>query len=171
MKVSGKYGLSTRGPCFDQVLVQNRQNPVLARILAVLLCTPLSDLIVSHDRWSIFSRILSSNCSAIMERFEKHIESITMMFWWQHSAQIHHLQSHCADIDGLRGGSIEFPNWWVLLITLRTLIIFGHYAPCFLQYRLPLQGSTPTPVNRIFQLQYACRIVANHTSIIITSNI
>ena len=50
MKVSGKYGLSTRGPCFDRVLVENRQNPVLSRILAVLVGTSVGDLMVSHDR-------------------------------------------------------------------------------------------------------------------------
>lgn len=50
MKVSGKYGLSTRGPCFDRVLVQNRQNPLLTNVLAALVGTAITDLMVSHDR-------------------------------------------------------------------------------------------------------------------------
>lgn len=50
MKSSGKYGLSTRGPCFDRMLVQNRQNPILATILAALIHTAVEDLVVSHDR-------------------------------------------------------------------------------------------------------------------------
>lgn len=48
--MSGKYGLSTRGPCFDRVLVQNRQNALLANVLAALVGTEIADLLVSHDR-------------------------------------------------------------------------------------------------------------------------
>ena len=41
LKASGKYGLSTRGPSFDNVLVDNRQNPVLATFLAALMGCPI----------------------------------------------------------------------------------------------------------------------------------
>ena len=47
LKVSGKYGLSSRGPCFHRQLVRNRQSPLLARVLRVLI---ESDVLVSQDR-------------------------------------------------------------------------------------------------------------------------
>ena len=60
MKGVGKYGLSTRGPSFDQILVQNRQNPVLANILAALVGTPVTDLMVSHDRFD-YQRVIDED--------------------------------------------------------------------------------------------------------------
>lgn len=51
MKSSGKYGLSTRGPCFDKTLVKNRQNVLLANVLSAVLGTVVDDVIVSHDRY------------------------------------------------------------------------------------------------------------------------
>ena len=50
MKASGKYGLSTRGPCFNAALVHNRQNPLLASVLAAVVGTAVWDIAVSHDR-------------------------------------------------------------------------------------------------------------------------
>jgi hypothetical protein len=63
----GKYGLSTRGPSFDPVLVGNRygclcrsigdvtlalyrQNPRLAAALSTILQVPIEDVMTSHDR-------------------------------------------------------------------------------------------------------------------------
>lgn len=65
MKGVGKYGLSTRGPSFDQILVQNRQNPALADVLAIIVGTPVADLMVSHDRFEhqILNKKSSSDAS------------------------------------------------------------------------------------------------------------
>ena len=78
MKSSGKYGLSTRGPCFERTLVQNRQNPLLAAILAALVDTTVEDLVVSHDRYVHFilfrfvSFRLTSNCEVILTESSFH---------------------------------------------------------------------------------------------------
>lgn len=48
LKASGKYGLSSRGPCFHSQLVRNRQSPRLARVLEVLI---ESEVLVSQDRY------------------------------------------------------------------------------------------------------------------------
>ena len=50
----GKYGLSSRGPCFHPQLVMNRQNPSLARAIGSVLDVGLEDLLVSHDRFTIY---------------------------------------------------------------------------------------------------------------------
>lgn len=50
-KSSGKYGLSMRGPCFNPVLVNNRQNEVLGCILRHIVG---DDVIIGHDRFSIY---------------------------------------------------------------------------------------------------------------------
>jgi hypothetical protein len=51
---TGKYGLSSRGPCFNPTLVNNRQNEFLANALSVLLDTTAEDVMVSHDRFTIY---------------------------------------------------------------------------------------------------------------------
>jgi chemotaxis protein histidine kinase CheA len=52
---AGKYGLSTRGPCFDSALVRNRQHPLLLQSLAMLLALPdRRDVMVSHDRFTVY---------------------------------------------------------------------------------------------------------------------
>ena len=51
-KSAGKYGLSTRGPCFHRQLVVNRQNPDL--IAALRLVMNLEDILVGHDRYTIY---------------------------------------------------------------------------------------------------------------------
>ena len=53
-KSAGKYGLSMRGPCFHPILVENRQNVLLAKIFSLLINVPLSDVMVSHDRYTIY---------------------------------------------------------------------------------------------------------------------
>ena len=53
-KSTGKYGLSSRGPSFDPTLVNNRQNPVLAAALATVLNTTIDDVMVSHDRFTVY---------------------------------------------------------------------------------------------------------------------
>jgi hypothetical protein len=63
MKSTGKYGLSTRGPCFDELLLQNRQNPLLANVLANIIDTPLDDLMVSQDRFTIYRATVSPDGS------------------------------------------------------------------------------------------------------------
>lgn len=47
LKASGKYGLSSRGPCFHPQLVRNRQNPILIGVLELLIGSPV---LVSQDR-------------------------------------------------------------------------------------------------------------------------
>lgn len=51
-KSAGKYGLSTRGPCFHRQLVLNRQNPHL--IAALRLVMDQEDILVGHDRYTIY---------------------------------------------------------------------------------------------------------------------
>lgn len=51
---TGKYGLGSRGPCFHRQLVSNRQSPVLVRALAALVGTEPDDVIVSHDRYTVY---------------------------------------------------------------------------------------------------------------------
>ncbi len=51
---TGKYGLSSRGPCFHPQLVNNRQSPKLISILSKILDVPLNDVMVSHDRFTIY---------------------------------------------------------------------------------------------------------------------
>ena len=51
-KSAGKYGLSTRGPCFHRQLVLNRQNPGL--IAALRLVMDCQDILVGHDRYTIY---------------------------------------------------------------------------------------------------------------------
>lgn len=54
LRTKGQYGLSQRGPCFHPVLVQNRQNPALAAVLALLCgCTP-EEVLVSQDRFTVY---------------------------------------------------------------------------------------------------------------------
>ena len=62
MKGSGKYGLSQRGPCFDPVLVDNRQSPRLAPCLAAVVGCPLADLLVSQDRFTIYRATVDGDC-------------------------------------------------------------------------------------------------------------
>ena len=53
-QASGKYGLSLRGPSFDPVLVNNRQSEKLAAGLALVLGIPVEDVMVGHDRFTIY---------------------------------------------------------------------------------------------------------------------
>ena len=50
----GKYGLSSRGPCFHPQLVANRQHINLAASIACVLRVEQGDLMVSHDRFTIY---------------------------------------------------------------------------------------------------------------------
>ena len=61
LKASGKYGLSTRGPSFNNVLVDNRQNPILATFLAALIGCPIQ---VSH--FSICSNNTTINAPTLI---------------------------------------------------------------------------------------------------------
>lgn len=49
---TGNYGLSMRGPCFHPILVKNRYNPNLIRVLRTLVES--DDMMVSHDRYTIY---------------------------------------------------------------------------------------------------------------------
>lgn len=49
---TGKYGLSMRGPCFHPILVKNRYNPNLVKVLRLLVES--NDMMVSHDRYTIY---------------------------------------------------------------------------------------------------------------------
>lgn len=53
-QASGKYGLSLRGPSFDPVMVDNRQNKNLAAALSLVLEIPVEDVMVGHDRFTIY---------------------------------------------------------------------------------------------------------------------
>jgi hypothetical protein len=51
-KSAGKYGLSTRGPCFHPQMIANRQNENL--ISALKLVMDEDDILVGHDRYTIY---------------------------------------------------------------------------------------------------------------------
>ena len=53
-KATGKYGLGARGPVFHPQLVRNRQNPNLSRVLSTVLGVAEDDVMVSHDRYTIY---------------------------------------------------------------------------------------------------------------------
>ena len=51
-KSAGKYGLSMRGPCFEETIVRNRQNEYLIEVFKLLMDE--TDILVSHDRFTIY---------------------------------------------------------------------------------------------------------------------
>jgi hypothetical protein len=53
-QAAGNYGLSMRGPCFHPCIVNNRQSKKLSFALSMVLETTVDDLIVSHDRFTIY---------------------------------------------------------------------------------------------------------------------
>lgn len=61
LKAAGKYGLSSRGPSFHPQLVTNRQNPALAQALSSIMQVASDDLMVSHDRFTIYRATMMNN--------------------------------------------------------------------------------------------------------------
>ena len=57
-KSTGKYGMSMRGPCFHPTLIANRCNKNLISILKELTS---EDVMVSHDRYTIFRATLQQS--------------------------------------------------------------------------------------------------------------
>ncbi len=87
-KAAGKYGLSSRGPSFHPTLVNNRQNERLIRAIATLLQVPTNDVMVSHDRFTIYrSTILRDEEHGDGARFrtglgQKNIHLDLNPWWW-----------------------------------------------------------------------------------------
>lgn len=89
MKSTGKYGLSTRGPCFDELLLRNRQNPLLATVLADIISTPLKDLMVSHDRFTIYRATVSPDGSSDGLKYSTGRRNVHLdlnPWWWLESS-------------------------------------------------------------------------------------
>lgn len=83
-KQTGKYGLSSRGPCFDPQLVKNRQNPRLAAALALILKTQLEDVMVSHDRFTVYRATVLADELGDGSRFRTGPRNVhlDMNPWW-----------------------------------------------------------------------------------------
>lgn len=84
LKAAGRYGLSTRGPCFQPILVQNRQNIYLARILARILDTEASDVMVSHDRFTLYRSTRFDDASIDGAKFSNGKRNVHLDLnpWW-----------------------------------------------------------------------------------------
>ncbi len=88
----GKYGLSTRGPSFHPALVENRQNPMLIKLLALLTESYSSnDVIVSHDRFTVYRATITSDDETKHNRDfstgEKNLHLDLSPWWWDEDAQ------------------------------------------------------------------------------------
>ncbi len=91
-KSAGKYGLSMRGPCFHPVLVDNRQNVLLAKIFSLLINIPLDDVMVSHDRYTVYRATLNNINDNIADKNkfktgDKNIHLDMNPWWYEESNQ------------------------------------------------------------------------------------
>ena len=91
-KSAGKYGLSMRGPCFHPILVENRQNILLAKIFSLLINIPLDDVMVSHDRYTIYRATLNNIIDNITDKNkfktgDKNIHLDMNPWWYEESSQ------------------------------------------------------------------------------------
>ncbi len=79
LKGAGKYGLSSRGPCFHPTLVNNRQNANLFRALQLVVNSNImnidgsdkSGIAVSHDRFTIYRPTMGEVGCEVMKSFRK----------------------------------------------------------------------------------------------------
>jgi hypothetical protein len=80
-KSTGKYGMSMRGPCFDPVLVRNRSSPNLVRVLKTVVS---EDVMVSHDRYTIFRATVASDSKDQNDKFRTGARNIHLDLnpWW-----------------------------------------------------------------------------------------
>jgi ectoine hydroxylase-related dioxygenase (phytanoyl-CoA dioxygenase family) len=88
-KSAGKYGLGTRGPCFDKVLVKNRQNPSLLKALTSIVDVPVNDLMVSHDRYTIYRATKLAENEIQCREFStgpRNVHLDVNPWWWDESS-------------------------------------------------------------------------------------
>ena len=87
LKPTGKYGLSTRGPTFEPLLVRNRQNPLLAKALAhIIEAESTEDVMVSHDRFTIYRATVFDDPSIEGKQFgtgRKNVHLDLNPWWWE----------------------------------------------------------------------------------------
>jgi len=91
-KSAGKYGLSMRGPCFHPTLVENRQNVLLAKIFSLLLNVKIDDVMVSHDRYTIYRATVNETSGNIEDNTSfktgsKNIHLDMNPWWYEESSQ------------------------------------------------------------------------------------
>lgn len=83
-KSAGKYGLSMRGPCFQSVLVNNRQNEKLIYALESLIGEPI---LVGHDRFTIYRATEVENCDGkLFATGPKNLHLDLNPWWWSESS-------------------------------------------------------------------------------------
>jgi hypothetical protein len=84
-KSRGKYGLSTRGPCFDEMLLKNRQNRKLITILKAFIGE--DDILVSQDRFTIYRATQVDNGSSFATGpLNLHLD--LNPWWWIESSEL-----------------------------------------------------------------------------------
>lgn len=88
-KSAGKYGLGSRGPCFSKALLKNRQHPLLIKALTSVINVPIDDLMVSHDRYTIYRATkLAENDeeSQLFSTGPKNVHLDVNPWWWEESS-------------------------------------------------------------------------------------
>eukprot|EP01038_Epipyxis_sp_PR26KG_P012397 gene12397-16628_t len=88
-KSTGKYGLSSRGPSFHPCLVRNRQNETLLHILAFLIGVEKNDIMVSHDRFTIYRATKFDDPNIEGNKFitgKPNIHLDLNPWWWEESS-------------------------------------------------------------------------------------
>ena len=88
-KSAGKYGLGSRGPCFSKVLLRNRQHPLLIKALASIVNVPTDDLMVSHDRYTIYRATKLADNDEESKSFStgpKNVHLDVNPWWWEESS-------------------------------------------------------------------------------------
>jgi len=90
-KSAGKYGLGSRGPVFHPVLVANRQSERLARALSTCLEVSEDDVMVSHDRFTIYrATVLDATVFGDYSRFRTGRRNVHLdlnPWWWLESSR------------------------------------------------------------------------------------
>eukprot|EP00605_Chrysophyceae_sp_TOSAG23-4_P001664 GSChrysophyteH1.ASY1.ANO1.1826.1 assembled CDS len=97
-KQTGKYGLSSRGPCFDPQLVKNRQNEKLAKGLSIILGVPLWDTLVSHDRFTVYRATKLPADAYELRTGRKNVHLDLNPWWWSDAS---HHRDVLYGVDGL----------------------------------------------------------------------
>ena len=88
-KSAGKYGLGSRGPCFNKTLIKNRQNPLLIKALSSIVDVPINDLMVSHDRYTIYraTKLAENEIeSQLFSTGSRNVHLDVNPWWWDESS-------------------------------------------------------------------------------------
>lgn len=84
---AGKYGLSSRGPCFHPTIVDNRQSPRLALALSKIVDTDVTDILVSHDRFTIYRSTQLDEDGNLYRTGKSNIHLDLNPWWWFESSK------------------------------------------------------------------------------------